>query len=288
MLKILVLIAINVVFLFSKELPMMQKIDLYMTVKGFSIVEFPFKIKDKKFGPFSYQREVKQKTKPDTKKASKQDNEAKTKEDPLAGVKLPKSIMAYKKKLNRRKKKMAKAGKTPLNSNNQPIKITSGDNFIQFYSKIEGKTELVVYGYKKYPMIINLIFTKNKMANSFIRFTDIDDTFAKNPLKGAIHDRICTQLIYDLYNNINPTGYKVSSPYHEYKQLGLKFVLVKELVGQSYKAVEYRVTNISGGNLSVKEPDYTSGNSYAVSILNRELKKDEATRLFIVLNKGSK
>ena len=36
MLKILVLIAINVVFLFSKEIPMMQKIDLYMTVKGFS------------------------------------------------------------------------------------------------------------------------------------------------------------------------------------------------------------------------------------------------------------
>ena len=249
--RIFILIAFSV-FACAKEMPIMQNIEIYIPYREFFIAEFPFEIKDKKFSPFIYKAEVK-------------------KEDPLKNkVKLPGLEKKKKKKKN-----------LFFLSRQKPFKATSGKNFVQIYPTKVGKTELTIWGYRKFPLMITFVVTKNKeIADKYIKFIDYE---AENEtFKSSTHEKICKKLIYNLYNNITPRGYKNVSVYKKTDKGGLEMILIRELRGKRYRAMEFNIKNKKDKTIKLNEPMFASEDVYAVTIENRVLKPSEATRIFIV------
>ena len=291
MLKHLALIAFSTL-LMAKDVPMMQELEITLSTNNFNVIEFPFKIKDKKLSAFIYKKKKSVKSKKEDAKENKNINHAKEVEevekDPLAGVKLPKSILAYRKKKEQQKLKNTStssngsvAATSTISAN---LKIEAGDNFLQLFAKRNGKVKMVVYGYRSYPMLLTINFTDSlEKSDRFIRFTDIVKSQKSDKYKGLSHDKICTKLVYDLYHNKVPSGYKTSTPYERYIfDDKLELILTKKLVGSSYSGLEYKVTNISKETYTINESDFASMSVYAASIVNKKLKPNETTRVFIV------
>ncbi len=267
MLKILVLIVFSLISIANaKDVPLVQNLVIYIPVKEFSIVEFPFLIKAKSFTPFIYKVEL---------------HEIKNNNDPLkAAVELPKisssngftvSPPVIKKIFTKKKKE-------------KPLSVTWGKNFAQFYPRYAGSTEVIIWGYKKYPILLKLVATKDmQKADRYIKFIDYDKSFTTNQnFRDLSHEKICSRLIYLLYNNKTPSGFKVESQHKEYKSKNFNFILIKSIIGRYYSATEYQITNISNKKIILNEPMFASAYTYAISIENRNLKAGETTKMFVV------
>jgi len=135
-------------------------------------------------------------------------------------------------------------------------------------------------------MMITIRATKNKeISNKYIKFFDIQETFNQhNEFKNLKHENICVKIIQKMYNNKVPGGFKLVSPYNEYIQDNLKLVLIKEVIGKFYVGLEYKITNLLNENRLLSEEMFGGKQVYAVSIENRNLKPNETTRLFLVIN----
>ena len=275
MLKNLLLIVFSFSFLMAKEMPITQTMEIVIPYREFSILEFPFNIKDLKFAPFESKKIIKKSKKEDD-ILDKKLSMPKLSKKPNTNINaLPPSI----KSLKQRKNPINFFDKKP-----KPIQITKGKRYLQFYPLKAGKTELTVWGYK-YPLLIKLIVAEQGVeANKYIKFLDYDNEFEKqnDEFKRNSHEKICTKLIYYLYNNKIPKGFKVTSPYSINSDKNLKYVLVRSIQGKQYSGNEYHITNISGKNLNLLEPMFASKDTYAVAIENRHLKSGESTKLFIV------
>lgn len=278
--KILALIVSSLVFsgvLFSKEMPMVQEIEIKIPLKEFSVIEFPFEVKEKKFSPFVYKKKIKKKTK------EQSEIEKLTKNVSVPSIdseqKKHKKFFSVKDFQNKMKNgtKPAPAHKT--------FSATWGKNFVQFYPYKTGKTQLVVWGYSKYPLLITVVVSSNKEATDrYIKFVDFAKKENTNKsFKGISHEKICGRLIKYLYHNKTPSGYKLETKHQVYKSNGLEIVLIKTLVGKRYSAAEYSIENKANEKQLLNEPEFASQSTYAISIENRELDRGEATRMFVVV-----
>jgi len=257
MLRILVLIAFSLLTIVNaKIIPLVQNLEIYIPVKELSVIEFPFLIKEKKFTPFVYKVKL---------------NKIGNKSDPLkSAVKLP------------------KISSTNGFTIHQPVSVknifTRNKNFAQFYPRYEGSTEVIIWGYKKYPILLKLIATKDKKkTNRYIKFIDYDKSFkVRKDFADLSHEKLCSRLIYLLYNNKVPGGFKVESEHKEYKSKNFDFILIKSIIGKYYSATEYKITNISDKKIKLNEPMFASAYTYAISIVNRDLNPNETTKIFVV------
>ena len=270
MLRILVLIVFSLLSIATaKVMPIVQNLEIYIPVKELSVIEFPFLVKEKRFTPFVYKVKIKK---------------IEDKNDPLkAAIKLP-SVPVKKKYTIRKPVSVKNLFTKKKKTNNKALSVTWGKNFAQFYPRYEGSTEVIIWGYKKYPILIKLIATKDKKkVNRYIKFVDYDKDFkVKNNFKDISHEKICSRLIYLLYNNKTPGGFKLESTQKEYKSDNFDFILIKSLVGKYYSASEYKITNISNKKIKLNEPMFASAYTYAISIVNRDLGPGETTKMFVV------
>ncbi len=278
MLKTLVLTVFSlIVFVLpvsAKIMPLVQNLTVYIPVKQFSVLEFPFLIKEKRFTPFVYKVRQSEEDSPDF-------------QDPLKNkIELPKlnnngftkqQVMTDVRKKLHLKQQVQK-------SSQKPFTASWGKNFVQLYANTPGQTEVVIWGYSKYPILLTLVVTRDKTkADTYIKFVNYDKKFTANEnFKHDTHEKICSKLIYFLYNNITPSGFKVQTQHKIYKSKNLQFILIKSIVGRFYSAIEYKVTNISGRKLKLNEPDFASNDTYAISIVNRDFKSGETTKMFVV------
>ncbi|WP_188109399.1 TraK domain-containing protein [Sulfurimonas indica] len=255
----------------AKDIPMVQTIEIKIPLKEFSVLEFPFEVKEKRFSPFVYKKKIKKKTK---------------KFNPLKEkVSIPNANQGTNNKkffsLNQFKKKNGTETNKPKN---KAFASTWGKNFVQFYPYKIGKTQLIVWGYSKYPLLITIVVSADKKdTDTYLKFVDYQERENKNTsLKGISHEKICSKLIQYLYHNKTPSGYKIETHHQVYNSNSLKFVLIKTLIGKRYSALEYSVENISESTQRLNEPMFASKNTYAISIENRELESGEATRMFVI------
>ncbi len=259
--------------LFAKDMPISNKLKITIPYKSFVAFEFPFEIKDKDITPFVY---VKKKVK--SKKVKKNYDEYKkpslnktTNNDTLN---LPKTPTKIQKKIIQKQK----VKKIP------PLSITVGKNIIKIYARELGHTELIIWGYKAYPIMLELEVVQNdKYANKYIKFLDYKTNENKAEIfESTYHERVLTKLIYALYNNKTPTGYKLKEDTKVFQLDFFKLVLIKELVGKRYIASEYLVANNSDKTLNLYEEMFSADGVYAISFENNNLNKHSNTRMFVV------
>lgn len=275
MLKILVQIVFSLTLignLYAIDIPIVQEMKIVIPLNKMSVIEFPFEVKKKSFTPFEYRR-------------IKGKKENKKEIDPLKDeIALPEvkklspigSIKQYGKKI---KNKISK--KTTSRKN---ITVTWGKNFVQFYPRKLGKTQLLLWGYKKFPMMLTIEISKNEESyNSYIKFIDPEQKYhQKRSLKSDSHEKTVRMLIRDLYNNKITSGYELERKEVHYIDEIYLIEEKKALVGKYYTATEYIIKNISKTKTLLNEPMFASKNTYGISFENRKLYSGETTRMFIV------
>lgn len=269
MLKILVQTVFSLVLissvLLAKDIPLVKNIDIYVPYKEFSVIEFPFKIKGYAFTPFVYKAKV------EDKKTELDPTYATPSLENTPSSTSEKVIRATKNKLATRKPET-------------PIDIAKGDNFFRLYPKKIGKTELLVWGYKEYPVMINLHVTKDVMKyDKQIKFLDysIKETEAEK-LESTGHDRVIIKITKALFLNTLPQGYKNRSLHKEYISNDLHVKLTKTITGKRYKGEEYILTNKHSDTVTLVAEMFEGKGIYSVTFINNILVPKSSTRVFIV------
>lgn len=252
MLRILLLTVFSI-SLFAKEMPLVQEMEFLIPYKKFFVIEFPFEIKDIKLSPFKYRiKNILDKKVKTPKLESKNRN----------GV-----LSTIKTKLTREKK-------------SEPVLVTKGKNFLEIYANRFGYFQVVVWGYKKYPLLLSFK-VNSKKYDTYIKFTDNETSDIV--LKKSNFEKICSKLIYALYNNKKVNGYKTISG-NEKLETKLKYYHIKSIIGKKFAASEFVVENNTTGAKILNEYDFIDNykNVYAVSVENRNLKPNESAKIFIV------
>lgn len=271
MLKILVLIVFSIGLVFAKDIPMVQEIEIDIPIKKFSVIEFPFVVKEKKFSSFVYKKIVKKKKDIKEKIAT-----------PKLDIEVPKKFSDLNKKYSSKFKKAV-----GIKTKSKQFKVSWGKNVAQIFPKHIGHTQLIVWGYESYPMLVTInVVDKDAKSDRYIKFIDYKKEKVASSLKSFNHEKICSKLISYLYKNKTPKGYKLSTSDENYTVEDYQLSLIKSISNKKYTALEYKIINTSDEKLLLNEPMFASSDKnivYAVSIENRELNSKEATRLFIVV-----
>jgi len=251
--------------LVSKEIPLVKNIDIYVPYKEFSVIEFPFKIKGYAFTPFVYKAKVKDKKKD---LAPTYTSPSLEKMPSSASEKLKRSV------------KSKLAAKKP----STPIDVAKGNNFFRLYPKKIGKTELLVWGYKEYPVMIKLHVTKDATKyDKQIKFLDYSIKESKaEKFESSGHDRVVIKITKALFLNKLPQGYKNLSLHKEYISNNLHVKLTKTITGKKYKGEEYVLTNNSPDTITLVAEMFEREGIYGVTFINNILVPESSTRVFIV------
>jgi len=269
MLKILVQTVFSLVLigsaLVAKDIPLVRNIDIYIPYKEFSVIEFPFKIKGYAFTPFVYKAEIK---------------------DKKIGLDPTYKTPSLKKAPSSIPQKVIKATKNKLKAKKHatPINVAKGNNFFRLYPKKIGKTELLVWGYKEYPVMIKLHVTKDVTKyDKQIKFLDYSIKEAKaKKFESSSHDRVVIKITKALYLKTLPQGYKNRSLHTEYISNDLHVELTKTIIGKRYKGEEYILTNNNSDTVTLMPEMFEGKGIYGVTFINNILTPKSSTRVFIV------
>jgi len=272
MLKILVQIVFSIILfgssLIAKNIPLVKNIDIYIPYKEFSVIEFPFEIKGYAFTPFTYKIEIK--------------NEKKELDPTYSTPSLDKTPSSVSQKL----KKLTKS-KLAAKQHSSPINVARGNNFFRFYPKRVGKTELLVWGYKKFPVMIKLHITKDPTKyDRQIKFLDYsaNEKVAEN-FESASHDRVIIKITKALFANTLPGGYRNFSSHKEYISNNLNMQLVRTIIGKRYKGEEYILTNIGSDTVNLEAQMFEGKGIYGITFINNILTPKKSTKVFVVREK---
>ena len=280
MLKILAQIACSSIFAVSivtqaqaKDVPLVKQITFKIPLKEFSIIEFPFEIKSHDFSPFVSLATAN----------SSQQMETSSTETP--DYSLPN--LDDKKSQQGQGQKPNTPPLPPLNSGaKKPVDWQKGKNFFKFYPRKTGETQLVVFGYEKFPIIINLkiVEDKEQADDRLLKFVDFNEhKEVAHKFESTNHDKVVVSITKALYTNEPPKGYEVTTKQYEFIRGPLMFQLIKEYQGKSYSGIEYLLTNIGTSNIDL-DADIFKGQKgvYGITFTHDILVPSAQTRLFIV------
>lgn len=275
----LALIASNVQ---AKDIPIVRKITFLLPLKEFSTIEFPFEIKSHDFTPFvslsSSNKDVSSDNIP-TAQTEPQDYALPNlddKKNPLQATK-PSGASA--------------PNLPPLNGRKKPIEWQKGGNFFKFYPRKVGETQLIVFGYEKYPIVINLKVVENNedVQDSLYKFIDYEakkDVAQK--FESTNHEKIVVAITKALYNGEPPKGYEVISKQEEFTSGGLHFRSIKEFQGKNYSGVEYLMTNLTQYAINTDAEIFKGQKGiYGITFIHDIIEPGKGTRLFIVKQRGA-
>lgn len=260
MLKILVLIVSSVLLLNAKEYPIQQKIEIEIPLKQSFILEFPFKI-DVKKTPFY-------KMKTEEMENDKKKNEIKiVKPDANGNLAIP-------------------IEKKEENTKRKSFTLSSSENVINLFARNEGFTEIVVWGYEKYPIMIKVKAIEDKedkLKDTYIKFLDYSSNIkeAKKYEMGS-HERVLLKLLKALYNNKVPTGFTSEASAEVHESNGLTYTLDRRFKGYNYVAELWAIEQDENGRVALYEEMFSGDNVYLVSLENIVLEEGEVTRLFLI------
>jgi hypothetical protein len=280
--------------LFAKEYPLERTINLTLSNHNTTVLEFPFKIADLRLDPFKRITYVTNMP-VSTQKDEVEEDTIKTDEIQVPKITETKTINGQTVtviKKNPPKTTSSQSSKSGESSKSKPIEIkkSKDGNIIEIRPNETGSTKAIVWGYKEYPIMININIAKNNSeTNDYYKFVDFSKP--KEDLvsfEGQKHETIIKKLLYNAYLEQIPKGYnkKIMSEFEEGEKYLLQLNSV--LTGENYNLKSYTFVNTSEEDFKIDEKMfYQEGNVYAVSIekLGRIIKPQEKTRVFIVLKK---
>ena len=262
MLKILVLIVFSAIFSFAKDMPIQQKLEIKIPLRQNYVLEFPFKIEVKK-SPF-YAKRI------------KEENENEKKKVIVPKIVRPNAngevIVPIEKKAIKTK------------SQKKSFTLSNSDNIIELFARKEGNTEIIVWGYSEFPIMIKIVVEENTNINdNFLRFVDykVDQKKAIKYESGS-HEKVLLRLLKSLTNNKVPTGFKTEIETLDYQKDGLYYQLDKRIVGYNYVAESWIIENKEDRVVNLYDEMFAEKDIFLVSIENTKINKDESTRLFII------
>lgn len=278
----LALIASNVQ---AKDIPIVRKITFLLPLKEFSTIEFPFEIKSHDFTPFVSLSSSNLPTK---------DGSADT-HSPAQNDAQDYALPSLDEKKNPMQATKPTAPNTPplppLNGRKKPIEWQKGGNFFKFYPRKVGETQLIVFGYEKYPIVINLKVVENNedVQDSLYKFIDYEakkDVAQK--FESTNHEKIVVAITKALYNGEPPKGYEVISKQEEFTSGGLHFRSIKEFQGKNYSGVEYLMTNLTQYAINTDAEIFKGQKGiYGITFIHDIIEPGKGTRLFIVKQRGA-
>lgn len=254
----------------AKEVPIVKQLTVLVPYKEFSVIEFPFEIKGHDFTPFV--------------SVVKEMDGVLPENDSVPDLVVPK--LDTKNALPPGSPVAAKSIITPSNNTKKtPLEVTKGKNFIKLFPKKVGDTELIVWGYSKFPIMLKIKVTEEKdRADKLITFVDYDEQKQEaGKFESSYHDKNVVNITKALYNNEVPKGYTEIIKQKEIISDTLKFILIREYQGKQYSGQEYLVTNIGTQNI-ILDYDIFRGQKglYGVTFTHDILEPQKQTRLFII------
>lgn len=258
----------GVTALSALDMPIMNKQEVYLENGRFTVLEFPFEIKKTINSGFLAES-----------------SKSQTKENPeIDSVKLPEENKA-----SAKTKAKGKAEKGATGSTGKPVEIKQGKRSLTLLPKMHGTFELVVWGYKKYPMMFTFHVVDNESEEDtpyYYNFLDYDDDEEKaQTYEKTAHEKVIVQLVRSIYNNKLPTGYKNIGYTQKFTEAGgqLSYKLNRSYVGSRYRVDEWLIENRSQEKgIKLYEEMFYSEGVYGISFENDLLKPKEQARMFIV------
>lgn len=253
--KIIVLAVMAVNFLYAVELPISNKYEISIENGEFTVFDFPFKIKKTFSSGFLIKN--------DSEKIKElKEEDSKVVIDPRT--------------------------KQPIVKKSKIIQIKQGKKSITFLPKARGSFKIIVWGYKKYPLmfdikVIDKLENKKSEIQYYYKFLDYDakKDEAKEFETGP-HEKVIVKLLRSIYNKKLPSGYENTRYQKEFDDGILHYTLNFSYIGKAYTAEEWLIQNLTGKTLKLYEEQFSKKNVYAVAFENDLLLKDATTRLFII------
>jgi len=187
---------------FALNVPLVKVISINIPKSNYSVIEFPFKIKDIQINSF-------------VTKVKKNVNNLNI------ANKVANIVHGKNKALNFNKSKLPNAASArPVVAHSNYLNMTKGVNVLTFKPKAYGYSQMVIWGYKPYPIILTIHVVKKSKAFQYFRFVP---TIAKSneihEFESMPHEKIIASIVKYLYaKNINPKppGYYDAVVHKEY------------------------------------------------------------------------
>jgi len=236
--KISLTLLLSISSCFAKDVFIQKSATVSIPVAEYSIIDFPFKIQEIQMNSFTYKKEKNKNIKQNT-----------IEHKPVSTLQ----------KFNAKKIQTKKKSRNPLG-------ITRGINTLTLKPPKKGFTELVIWGNKEFPIILNINVVDKKDGDKYLKFIPLpkDDKKLKN-FESLPHEKIIeriTQSLYDVRLHPNPIGYEEVVRkeiydvvvYDSYKQPAglLRISLAREIIGNKYIGQVWNVDLIDDPDLTQK------------------------------------
>lgn len=240
--------------LYSVELPLDKKYEITIANGEFTVFEFPFDIKKTFSSGF-----LLNKSSDEIKKIKEKNSQIII--DPRTKKTIPKR--------------------------NKAIQIKQGKSSITFLPKARGSFKIVIWGYKKYPVMFNIkVDNKDKKKDEleyYYKFIDYSKSTSKAvKFETDPHEKVIVKLIRSIYQKKLPTGYKNIKYSQTFQDETFTYDMNYAYSGKRYRVEEWMITNNMENKIKLYEELFAKENVYAVAFENDLIKSGETTRVFIV------
>lgn len=159
-----------------------------------------------------------------------------------------------------------------------------GLNTISIFPKEAADIKLTVWRSNGFPIMLDLKTTEDTKAASYFEFVDGygADKSEAQAFEGSSHVGVIAELIKGLYNHVPPKGYKVEQDAFKQEMSGIAIDGVFTLLGDRYLAQEVRLTNKTKNEITLYEEMFYEPGIFSVSFENDTLKPGESTRTFFI------
>lgn len=272
--KIALLGVLFSVGLSAKDFPIMKTMTVNIPLGEYSILDFPFKIVDVQTKTFNYKTKI-------IKKIAKE-SQVKTASKALIDLKR----------------------KTPIKPKGNVMGMTRGVNVLTFRPKHTGFTELIIWGFEEFPIILKINVKDEFIADKHLNFIQtIDSNKEVKKFEANSHEKIIEKIVKHLYDEnykSKPSGYETISGNSIYsveitdenkEVIGvLEVSLLRELLGRNYigQVWNVKIKELVDEDVSVTlyEEMFDEDGIFSVSLETYSISKEHGTRVMIVRRRG--
>lgn len=253
-LKKILLFALLAASLWSAELPIANKYKIVIENGEFTVFEFPFKIKKTFSSGFLLANNAKE-----IEEMKKENTQIVV--DPR----------------NRGKRAVKK---------NKIIQIKQGQKTLTFLPKARGSFKIVVWGYKKYPLMFDITVVKkekNKNMQYYYNFLDYSESQKKaESFETDPHEKVIVKLVRHIYNKKFPAGYNNVRKIKKFNDDVFDYTLNFSYIGRRYSVEEWLLQNKLNKKIKLYEELFLKEGVYAVAFENDLVGPGETVRMYIV------
>lgn len=171
----------------------------------------------------------------------------------------------------------------PIPSQNDSTTINVGTNTVSIFPREHTDIKLAVWRTTGYPVLLD-IKTSDDKKQAYFEFVDGYGVDKKDTgeFEANEHTKIIAELIKATYNRKPPKGYRVESDTFKTKVGGLEITGILSLIGERYLSQEIKIANNTGAEITLYEELFYEKGFFAVSFENDTLKPGESCRAFVI------